>query len=421
VPCAAEANEACAGKFIQDFGRRAFRRPVTEVEQSGLLNVYRAGVDGAAFRDGIELVISAILQSPGYLYITELGGEKDEQSATNLDTYEVASQLAFVLTGTTPDSELLAAADAEQLATPEQREVHARRLLDAQGSGTQLRRFVNEWLGIDNLERIAKTGSANSAYKFETARVEMRAETNSFIDEVMLHDGASLRALLGADYTTVSPAFAPFYGLAAPASGRTAYGSVQRRGILTQASFLAAHSHEADSGPIKRGIAVYERVLCQALAKPEQLNIVVVPPPPDPSLTTRERFAQHTLDTKCQSCHDMIDSIGFSFEHFDAMGSYRETEAGKPVDSATNVTTGLDIDGPIAGAAELASKLANSETARSCFARQMFRFASAQNSEATEESFLKFWEKAPKDTQDNLRELLIAYVKSDMFVKRSVI
>jgi Protein of unknown function (DUF1592)/Protein of unknown function (DUF1588)/Protein of unknown function (DUF1595)/Protein of unknown function (DUF1587) len=419
VPCGTQ-DDACAGQFITSFGRRAYRRPLTSVEHDALLAVYHAGIVGGAFQDGIELVITAVLQSAGFLYVTELG--PGGTGAIQLDPYETASAISYLVTGGPPDDALLTAADQGALASADGREAQARRLLQTPQAAAQLRLFVEEWLNIDQLMSIARAKPDFSIY-----RADMLAETDGFIDEVMAHDGASVSALLGADYTVLPPDLAPFYGLQAGATpgARVSLSGTPRRGILTQASFLSVQAHVDGSAPVLRGVAVLRKVLCFDIPPPSGLKVAIVPPAPDPTLTTRQQYVQHAADAACSACHTTIDSIGFTFEGFDEIGAERTEngqkgiENGQPVDTSGAIMTGSDVDGPVADAAALASQLARSQNVSDCFARQAFRFAAGQRSDGPEATFDGLWKSQPAATRASLAEILVMYVRSDMFLKRS--
>jgi hypothetical protein len=420
VPCATQ-DEACADQFIASFGARAYRRPLAAAERAALLTVYRAGIVGGGFKDGVALVITAVLQSAGFLYVTELGSGSGATGAITLDQYEIASAISYLATGSPPDEGLLAAAAKGSLGSADEREAQARRLLQTPEASAQLRRFVEEWLGIDQLLSIARAKP-----DFARLRADMLAETDGFIDEVMAHDGASVGALLGADYT-VSPAnLAPFYGLptgTAPGA-RVSLTGTPRRGLLTHASFLSVHAHVDGTAPVIRGVSVLRKILCVDIPKPTGLKVAIVPPKPDPSLTTRQQYVQHSADAACKTCHQVIDPIGFSFEAFDEIGAERTQygqkgrENGQPVDTSGAIAAGSDVDGPVAGAAELASQLARSETVRACFARQAFRFAAGQRTDGPEATFAELWRGQPAARRESLIEIFVSYVRSDLFVQR---
>lgn len=420
VPCSPEPDDrACAADFVASFGARAFRRPIEDIEREAMLAVYDVGREGAAFEDGVRLVVTAILQSASFLYLTELGGKPKDGIAT-LTPWEAAATLSYFLTGGPPDEALVKAASSGDLQTAAAREREARRLLEKPGARAQVRRFVEEWLGVVDLERTSKSAAVYP--DFDALRPSMKAETDAFIDDVVWNGDGTVATLFGADYTLADEPLASFYGVSGGGAEeplRVSLEGTSRRGILTHASFLATMGRSTESHPVKRGVVVLRRVLCAPLGAPPMLEDPIVPPPPDPSLTTRERFAAHTSDPGCRGCHRRIDPIGFAFEGFDGMGRARTQENGKPI-ITDGVIEGTEIDGPVADAADLAGKLAESEDALRCFARNAFRFGSAQGDGATEEAFLAFWEKQPRAMRTNVVETLVAFVKSDLFVKRKV-
>jgi hypothetical protein len=417
VPCAAAANEACAGMFIDGFGRRAFRRPLTSDEKSGLLEVFRVGIEGGSFADGVELVITAVLQAPAFLYLTELGASSAAGPLVTLTDHEAAAQLAYVLTGGPPDDALAGTADAGGLRGAAARATEARRLLTQARAGGQTRRLLEEWLGIDSLSATDK--DTNFYPRFRELRPAMQEETGSFIDEVLWRDNGSLGVLLTADFTVAPPALASFYGLAGAGGGRLALAGVRRRGILHHASFLSVHAHADSSAPVIRGAVIRRKLFCQQLALPTDPNVVVVFPPPDPSRTTRERYEAHVSSDVCRGCHAVIDPMGFAFEGFDGMGASRTRDNNKPVDTSGTLI-GTDVDGAIADSVDLVMRLGGSAQVRSCFARNVVRFGSAQASGGVESQFLKVVASLPAAQQDRLLDLLVAFAGSELFVNRRV-
>jgi hypothetical protein len=417
VPCASSANEACAATFIDSFGRRAFRRSLTPDEKSGLIDVFRVGIDGGTFADGIELVITAVLQAPAFLYLTELGAAGAGGPLVTLTDHEAAAQLSYVLTGGPPDDTLAGAADAGRLRDGAARATEARRLLTQTHAGGQTRRLLEEWLGIDNL---AVTDKDASLYpRFRDLRPAMLEETGGFIDEVLWRDNGSLGLLLTADFTVAPPAMASFYGLTGGGTGRLALAGVRRRGILNHASFLSVHAHADSSAPVIRGAVIRRKLFCHQLTVPTDPSVVIVFPPPDPTRTTRERYEVHVNNDLCRGCHTLIDPIGFAFEGFDGMGAARTTENGKPINTSGKLV-GTDVDGDIADSVDLVARLGGSAQVRSCFARNVLRFGSAQASPGVEIQFQKVVAALPAAQQDKLLDLLVAFAGSDLFVNRRV-
>lgn len=422
APCgdAVSGGEACARKFIEEgFGPRAYRRALTDEEVQGLLAVYKEGARDATYGDGIEQVLRAVLQSAGLLYLTELGtGSAAADGTVDLTPSELASSLAYLVTGAPPDAALIADAEKGMLATPEQRlaKVEELRALSVDGKNVareRLKNVVREWLGTDRLEFTDKDANVYGA--FRDLKPEMEKENHEFINAV-LSGSASLTELLSANWSVVDAKLAGFYGAAG--SGRV---TLARRGILNQAAFLATYAHAHESAPVLRGVAIGRRVACLPILPPSESNVVVVVPPPDPTRTTRERFDAHSSVADCRGCHVLIDPIGFSFEQFDGMGAHRDTENGKVVDSATEVFVPNDIAGPYANSNELVLALADSPNVRECLARQMFRANAARSgpsAAASEEAFIELWRSLSEEEKVNISVPLLEFVKSPLFSRR---
>jgi hypothetical protein len=433
VPCAGSDDpRGCASTFIDGFATRAFRRPITDEERAGLLAVYDTGATGAApdgaplgtFAGGIQGIIRAVLQSGSFLYVTELGQAGDDGDLLDLDPYEIASELSYLVAGAPPDQALLDAAAAGVLGDPDQREAEARRLIASDARvPQQLARFVKEWLGLDQLANIDRVSTVTDT--FATLSLLFDQETDAFVSEVIAHGDGTLATLLAADFTMVNAELSAFYGVpygAAEGWVRAPLGSTSRRGILSQSNFLSTYASNAPPGssPVKRGKRVLNQLLCNDIQFPTDPNVAMkamTPPPVDPTSTTRQRFEQHATDPACSGCHQLLDGIGFAFENFDQIGRFRATENGQTVD-ASGVLLGSDVDGPYAGAAEMVERLATSEQVRRCFAKNFFRFASAETSDDAETHYLDLWGSMPADARGQVAELVVSYVRSEVFMKR---
>lgn len=410
APCTdpVAGGEACAASFIESWGAKAYRRPLEPAEAQGLLNLYKVAAEGATYADGIEHVVRGLLQSAGFIYLTELGD--GSPGVTTLTPYELANSLSYGLTGGPPSAELIQAAVSGALSTPEGRAEQARALLGPMAR-ERIVNLLREWVGID---RIADTAKDTNVYpEFPNLKNAMTAETDTFINAVMMSASPTVGELLGRTYTPEDQNLANFY---------TKAGSPPRVGLLNQGAFLSVFAHAHESAPVLRGVAVLRRIACVQLQSPTELSINVVPPVPDQSKTTRERYAIHATDPECAQCHKAIDAIGFSFEAFDGMGGFRTTENGKPVDSSVTLALGLDFDGTYKDSNELATALAQSPRVQACFARNLFRGLSGRSGSdeavATEEEFLKFVESIEAAKQGNIVETLLAYVKSPLFAQR---
>lgn len=423
APCADPDSgaEACAQSFIDAFGTKAYRRPLDDDDRASLLALYHAGADGASYADGIELVIRGVLQSPGFLYLTEIGDGTVTDDVVSLTQHELAAELSYDITGGPPDEQLLTAAADGTLDTPDGREAELRRLFASEAGQARAVQIVREWLGIDRIVATAK--DAEIYPTFADVREAMGKETNDFVRAVLGSSSGAVNELLGAEWSIVDQNLAEMYGLSGQ-SGRV--DLPDRVGLLNQGAFLSVYGHAHETAPVLRGVAVLRRITCTDIELPTNLNVQIVPPVPDPSKSTRERFSIHALDAGCANCHKAIDPLGFSFELFDSMGQFRteelpkDAQQGIPVDSSATVKLGLDFDGDYADSNELAAALATSADVRDCFARQIFRSAAAegQNSAGYEESFHALWEMLPAESQGVLLDVLVAYARSGLFTLR---
>lgn len=414
-----QSEEDCVKSFIQSFGKKAFRRPLESSEAADLYALFQAGRSGANLATGVRLVLQGVLQSPQLLYRTELGAASGGNSMRQLTPHETASEMAFLLTGGPPDAELIQAADLNQLATPDQREAHARRLLQSAGAREQIKGFIIQWLGVQNVPNISKESTQFPEFSPELAASFMQ-ETSAFIDEVMANDH-SLRTLLSADFTMANSQLASFYGLSSSGMGSSFKRvglSPERRGILNHGSVLATYSHSNSTSPVRRGKLVRTRLLCQDLPPPPP-DVNVTPPPLNPNMTTRERLSVHLSNPSCASCHRRIDPIGFGMEDFDGIGKYRTKENNLPVDASGTLEFVSDQEGPFNGGANLAVKLSQSAEVAACFNVQLFRFSAGRKENTSDICSLDSARAGFLRNGLDIREQLVGLVRSANFTLRS--
>ena len=417
----AAGGEACAKAFIHSLGTKAYRRGLTDVESAGLLKAYHVAADGYTYADGVNQVTRVLLQSPGFLYTTEIG-EPGAGPSFAMTSDEIATELSYLLTSAPPDDALLQVAASGSLATPAARESEARRLLATPAGHERFVRVVREWLGIDDVARREK--SQNVYPEFAGLSQSMEAESRAFIEEVLFNGNGTLSDLLTADWTIADAPLAALYGATSTGDGqRTSLAGLGRHGILNQAAFLSVFASNNGSHPVFRGVAIMRRIACLPIPDPGSLGIVVSFPATDASKTTRGRFEQHALDPKCAGCHATIDNIGFAFENFDGMGKLRTMEQDKMIDTSVSLSTGSDLDGTYASSEELIDALTRSASVKQCLARQLFR-SSAARSDASikdaEDGFVELWKQLPPEQQARLTEVVVAFVKSDAFIQRRI-
>jgi hypothetical protein len=404
APCAnpTTGGEACAKTFIESFATHAFRRPLGDDEVQKLLDLFHVAADGATYADGIELVATGVLQSAGFLYLTETGNNATG-TQVKLTPHETASAISYLVTAGPPDAELSAAAESGLLDTPEQRSAEFTRLVsgsDPAAARARVLRVVQEWLGTDRLVDTAKDTTVYGG--FASVKTAMLNESGAFLQRLVERKTGTVGELLGANWTvTPDTGLIALYGGSPASDGEISLP--QRRGILNQGAFLSVYAHASESSPVLRGVAIMRRVACINLPSPASLMITVIPLQPDPTKTTRQRLDLHATDAVCAGCHNSIDSIGFSFEQYDGMGNHQTMDNNQPVDSHTTVNVGLDFDGDYANSDQLASALSNSAAVRECFARNIFRASagrSADDVKAAETAFIDYWKKAPAPAPD---------------------
>jgi hypothetical protein len=367
-------DDACVDTFIAGFGRRAWRRPLDPDELPSLRQVYADTADPTP-SDGIAGVVAAILQSPELMYRPEpAAAGAGATVATPLEPFALATRLSLLLTGAGPDDALLTAAASGGLDTEGGLLAETDRLLAGPRAAELFVHVATQWWEIDGMATLDKDRNLYRTWTDATAGA-LAEETRLFLADAW-QGTPSMKTLLTAPVSFVDADLAAFYGFPAPTGAgfqRVDLDPSRAAGLLTQGSFLAEHAKADQTSPTLRGKFVRAKLFCHAPPPPPP-DIVVRPPTVDPRLSTRERFAQHTADERCATCHLQMDPIGFAFEHYDAAGRWRDIDGGKPVD-ATGDLTGTDVDGALDGVPSLAARLAASDEVASCTATQWFRYA----------------------------------------------
>ena len=419
----AEKSEAeCAEAFIVGFGKKAFRRPVDAEE----LERYRTLFDvwsGDGYQTAIRIVLTAILQSPHFLYRVEFGmPDPVEEDVVELDQYEVASRLSYLLWNSMPDDELFSAADAGKLESREEIRAQAERMLADPRARQAVANFHAQWLGLGGMDSLVKDTEMYPSYD-DSLRELWKSETEEFVNHVVFDGDGDMTTLFTADYTLANAELAGFYGLSGPGGAKfekVAVDAEQRAGFLTHASILAINAKTNQTSPVHRGQFVRERLLCQILPPPPD-DVDINPPAIDPDATTRERFSQHSEDPACSGCHQLMDPIGFGFENYDGIGLWRTKEGTQTVDASGEVIDGGDAAGEFVGAVELARRLAESETVRQCVTTQWFRFAFGRAEEEADSCSIDTAYEAFEASGFDIQTLLLALTQTDAFLYRKAV
>ena len=353
---AASAEELpCAKKILSDLARRAYRRPVKDSDLEDLLSEYQVGRNGGNFEDGIQRALQAILADPEFVFRPESVPANVKFGQTyRISDLQLASRLSFFLWSTTPDDQLLSLAAQNKLHDPAVLEQETRRMLSDPRSHALVTNFAGQWLQLRNL-----SNSSPIAIDFpdfdDNLREAFKIETEMLFESIIL-ENRSVIDLLDADYTFVNERLARHYAI--PGIYGSQFRRVKldgdlavRRGLLGKGSIELVTSLADRTSPVQRGKWVLMNILG------------IVPPNPPPNvpplkesgadggahieLSMRQRMEEHRANPVCASCHRMFDPIGFSLESFDAIGRYRTTEFGKPIDVSGQLTDGTKFSGPI--------------------------------------------------------------------------
>lgn len=412
-------EERCARSFLEMFLPKAFRRPITKEERARFtefLEVTRMTYD---FRDSIGMLIEVVLQSPQFLYRIEAPLEHARGGAIALaGGHDVATRLSYFLWSSMPDEGLFRAARTGALSTRNGIESEARRMLDDPRARAAIIHFHHQWLGLDALSGLVKDRATFPEYS-AGLRSSWLTSVERFVEHVYFEGDSTVSALFLSPLVFVDGPLAELYRAPLPAPGSVEPRAMEpavRAGLLTQPAILAMLSAPDQTSPIRRGVFVREKVLCESLPPPPP-GVAVTPPDPDPRLTTRERFEAHTAQAACAGCHRLIDPIGFGFERFDALGRYRAQENGAPIDARGSIVGARDpsIDGVFDGAVELSSKLAESKEVRDCLVRQWFRYAMGRLETEGDACSLAEASAYFATSGGSLRELLVAIARTDAF------
>jgi hypothetical protein len=367
-------SDACVETFTRAFGRRAFRRDLVDAEVTQWVEVARdAAVLAGNAAQGLSTLTSGFLQSPHFLYRAEANLLDPGSGRLKYDGRSMAIRLAFFLTGNPPSAELLAAGESGQLDTADGVRAAAASMLSDPALVGRLTSFFYEYTQAELAAVVEKSPifpEVNAGL-----RASMREGTRLFLEKVVLAPGADVRSFYDSDQALADATLAPFYGVTPPASGFAQFTlppSAGRAGVMGQAGMLFAHGKPDHSSPTIRGLFMARAFLCLSPDSPP--GDIVTELSTDPNLTTRQKLELHRTQPSCKGCHAMFDPLGMAFEHFDAIGRYRETENGLPIDA-----TGSLEDGPsFNGALELGAVLRQSPLALECLLRHFYRNANGR-------------------------------------------
>ena len=411
---ATTGNDACAEKFIKDFGARAYRRELTPTEVTLLTDTYNLGkADG--FAQGLRLVLQSILQSPNFLYLAEFG-VSPMKGVAKLTSSEIASRLSYMLWNTTPDVQLMAAVKAGELDTGEGIQKHAKRMMGDARFSDALGEFFTQLFHADKLTKGTTVQKKDGAAFTTEMRQAMVDEIKSFVAYATSNGQANIKTLLTSPMAFPSPALLPIYKVEANqvAGGRFEVKDGTRAGLLTSPAFMAAEPKTPTPwGAVQRGLIVRTILMCETLPPPPPGLVFKTP---DESLSQRAKLEQHEKDPSCKGCHTLMDPIGFGFENYDALGKYRAAYPnGEAITGAGEIVGDSDAAGKFANAGELSMKLGQSEQVRACMGTQLFRFAYGREPSDDDACTVESVAGALSKGDGDLPSSLLTFVVTDAF------
>ncbi|MFZ5894816.1 MAG: DUF1592 domain-containing protein [Myxococcota bacterium] len=414
---AAGTSAAMGRTFIEQFGERVYRRPLSDSEVQSYVALYSEGPkifpEQSDFQAGVRLLIQAFLQSPHFLYRIESSATIKDGSVP-LDGYETASRLSYALWDTMPDAALLSAAEAGGLSTPAAVAEQARRLLASPRAQPVLEHLHYQLLNVERYRAISRFPQEHLP--------DIAAEENRrFVQHILFTRDGSLKDLLTSTETFVNKPLAELYGLTGDFSADYQLVQLdpqQRSGFLTQVGFLASNANSGVPDPIHRGVFLARRMAC--------INVPMPPPniPPLPAAngrTNRETVTAHTEapGTVCVGCHgQFINPFGFPFEYYDGLGRYRTEDNGHPVDGAASLA--LDEMPRVSNAIELAQALVASKQVHECYAKHLLEFTLGRLSGAEDEALIKQLAQSSQAQGMSIKELETQIVSSPSFLSRAV-
>lgn len=421
--CLADPDDPCIEAFVAQFGRRAYRRPLSEDEHARLIGAYRAD-DAKTVEERLENLLLYMLLAPQFLYRPEVLGEKAQGGETiyRLSDYEVASRLSYLLWGSMPDELLLAAAEAGEL-DPEGIVDQAERMLEDPRARAGVLRFYGEWLELEDQLGLGFSERFLDGLSTEGLHDDIVAEPLRMVEHLVFDQGASFADLWTTRVSFVdSPGLKSIYGVSTGGAEPVQLDET-RRGLLTRAAVLLATGDE--TSPIGRGVFISNRILCNHLAPPDPNAFPpedLEPPPFDADKSNRERWEEKTGAAACNACHQHINPYGFAAEGYDAIGRTRTHEEivgpdgeivnSLPVDTRTTVA----IDGQVhevAGLVELSALVATSDAATECFVEQWLRYGQGRNAVIEDNDTI---DTLAADAHElSLRELVLELVAAPQF------
>jgi hypothetical protein len=350
-PSAAVSEDQCARSILRTLARRAYRRPARSSDVEHLLAFYREGRTGSSFDHGIQVALERVLSDPEFLFRIEIDPPTAKPGVPYpITDLQFATRLSFFVWSSIPDDELLDLATRGVLREPRVLEQQVKRMLADRRAHALISNFFGQWLQVRNMTSHLPDAKVLPQFD-ESLREAFERETELFL-EYQLQNDREVVELLDANYTFVNERLAHHYEIPNVYGShyrRVSYPDGRRGGLLGHGSILTVTSYPDRTSPVVRGKWLLE-------------NILGAPPPPPPAnvpalpetgadgkpQSMRERLERHRKNPVCAACHSRMDPLGFALENFDAVGRWRQTDAGSAIDPSGTLPDGASFDGPAA-------------------------------------------------------------------------
>ncbi len=408
--------------FIREFGRRVFRRTLTEAEVSAYAALFDTGDAaydaGTAFNDGVRITLEAMLQSPNLLYRAELSNSV-VNGAVRLNGFEVASRLSYFVWNTMPDDELLDVADAGGLDDEAGLVSQLNRLLDDPRAASALERFHDQTYNLARYRDLDKDTAIFPGWNKTTHGEAYFREASMFLDD-LVRNGGTFRDFLLSRTTFVNSTLAQGYGLGG--SYGTAFVKAElpatRPGFMTRLGFLTSNAKRTQPDPVHRGLFMNADLLCRPLAPPPDVNTAIT----QTGVTNRQRYESVTGKGTCgEGCHGtVINPPGFALESFDAVGTFRTTDNGQPVDTSATYTFSDGDAVSFDGIGELMNAVAGAAEYHRCMSAHMVEYFYGREVLQGDIGLVDTIAQASLDDDADIRSLIEGIVTSRGFRERPV-
>ena len=387
-------DEACARDFLKRAGRLLYRRPLTDAELSGELKIAAEGATQAKdFYFGVQLALASLLTSPPFLFVQDRAEpDPDKAGGYRLTAQSKAQRLSLLLWGSSPDSELLDAAQSGELSTQAGLTKQVDRMIASPRFAAGVRAFFTDMLQFDLFRAVSKDAGLYPNYSAEIVKEAQEQTLRTIVDELVTRNG-DYRNIFTVKDTYITPLLASAYGIRLTGKWGDMHtwqpfrlpDSMPQAGVLTQISFAALHSSSGKTSPTLRGKGLREVFLCQEIP----------PPPPDvdfskfssvdpDKVSVREAIEAHHANPACAGCHKLMDPLGLALENYDTSGRFRTQDAHKPIDSSGALDNAQYKD-----ANGLGQAVHDNPRATACAANNVYNYAIGRAPTANERQWVK--------------------------------